>query len=117
MSLFLAFVLFFLSISTENYCSLLNSILEKSGTENSDSYFSIDITDFFLLNRPDEKSEVTVKNLPYSYSKNQIGDLLKTSLSPQSVLKSVNSGYISYSEILDRNLTDGDIVFPFHYFW
>jgi hypothetical protein len=115
--LFFAAMLFFLSISTENYGLLLTSQLQNSQSENSDSYFSKEKPDLLFLNRHEERLVYSVKNLPVPSLKNHSNDNYSNCLSPEVRILSINSGYLSYSETLYRNLTNHDIIFPFHYFW
>jgi hypothetical protein len=115
--LFFATMLIFLSISTENYGLLLTSHLQNAQSENSDSYFSTEKPDLLFLYRNDERQVNSVRNLPVPSLKNHPNDIHYNSLSLEIRILSINSGYLSYSVIVDRNLTNSDIVFPFHYFW
>jgi len=115
--LFFAAMLIFLSISTENYGLLLTSHLQNAQSENSDSYFSTEKPDLLFLYRNDERQVNSVRNLPVPSLKNHPNDIHYNSLSLEIRILSINSGYLSYSVIVDRNLTNSDIVFPFHYFW
>ena len=115
--LFFAAMLIFLSISTENYGLLLTSHLQNAQSENSDSYFSTEKPDLLFLYRNDERQVNSVRNLPVPSLKNHPNDIHYNSLSLEIRILSINSGYLSYSVIVDRNLTNSDIVFPFHSFW
>lgn len=115
--LFFATMLIFLSISTENYGLLLTSHLQNAQSENSDSYFSTEKPDLLFLYRNDERQVNSVRNLPVPSLKNHPNDIHYNSLSLEIRILSINSGYLSYSVIVDRNLTNSDIVFPSHYFW
>lgn len=115
--LFFAAMLIFLSISTENYGLLLTSHLQNAQSENSDSYFSTEKPDLLFLYRNDERQVNSVRNLPVPSLKNHPNDIHYNSLSLEIRILSINSGYLSYSVIVDRNLTNSDIVFPSHYFW
>lgn len=110
-------MLIFLSISTENYGLLLTSHLQNAQSENSDSYFSTEKPDLLFLYRNDERQVNSVRNLPVPSLKNHPNDFHYNSLSLEIRILSINSGYLSYSVIVDRNLTNSDIVFPSHYFW
>lgn len=116
-ALFFAAMLFFMSISTENYGLLLTSHLQNTGFENSGSYFSKEEPNPLFLSRHEERLVTSVKDLPVTGSKNNPTDFHSNSLSSEVRLLSINSGYLSYSVTVDRNLTNSDIVFPFHYFW
>lgn len=115
--LFFAAMLIFLSISTENYGLLLTSHLQNAQSENSDSYFSTEKPDLLFLYRNDERQVNSVRNLPVPSLKNHPNDFHYNSLSREIRILSINSRYLSYSVIVDRNLTNSDIVFPSHYFW
>jgi hypothetical protein len=115
--LFFAALLVFMSGSTENYGLLLTSHLQNAQSENSDSYFSTEKPDLLFLYRNDEKQVNSVRNLPVPGFKNHPNDICNNSFFPEIRILSINSGYISYSMIADRSLTNSDIVFPFHYFW
>ena len=116
-ALFFVAMLFFISLSTENYGLLLTSQLQNAGSENSGSYLSTEKPNLFFLNRHEERLETSVKSLPNSKLKNQINDVCSNSISTEVRILSINSGYLSYSVTVYRNLTNSDIVFPFHYFW
>ena len=116
-SLFLAALLFYVSINTEFYYLSINSVSINSDSGNSISYFSINKSDFFLLNRQEENLVVSVKNQPDSYSKYHASDFYVKSFSQHLRLLSKNSGYISFSEAVNLNLTTNEIIFPFQYFW
>ncbi len=116
-ALFFVAMLFFISLSTENYGLLLTSQLQNTGSENSGSYLSTEKPNLFFLNRHEERLETSVKSLPNSKLKNQINDVCSNSISTEVRILSINSGYLSYSVTVYRNLTNCDIVFPFHYFW
>ena len=116
-ALFFVAMLFFISLSTENYGLLLTSQHQNTGSENSGSYLSTEKPNLFFLNRHEERLETSVKSLPNSKLKNQINDVCSNSISTEVRILSINSGYLSYSVTVYRNLTNCDIVFPFHYFW
>jgi hypothetical protein len=116
-ALFFAAMLFFLSICTQNHDLLLTSHLQKVHSENSDSYFSTETPDLIFLTRQEERVVYSVKNLPVPSLRNYSNDNHSYSLSPEIRILSLNSGYISYSGTICRNLENIDIVFPFHYFW
>jgi hypothetical protein len=116
-ALFFAAMLFFLSICTQNYGLLLISHLQNTQSEDSDSYYSTEKPELLFLDRHEERLVNSVKNLPVPSFKNHPNNIHCNSLSPEVRIKSINSGYLSYSMIVDRNLTNSDIVFPFHYFW
>jgi len=115
--LFFAAMLFFLSISTEKYGFLLTSQLQNNQSENSDSFFSKEKPDLFFLNRHEERLVYSVKNLPVPSLKNHPNDYHRNCLFPELRILSISTGYLSYSMTLYRNLTNNDIIFPFHYFW
>jgi len=115
--LFFVAMLLFLSISTENYGLSLTSQLQSSQTKSSDSYFSTEKPDLFFLNRQEQRFVYSIKNLPVPNLKNHPNDFHWNCLSPEVIISSINSGYLSYSVTLYRNFTNHDIIFPFHYFW
>jgi hypothetical protein len=116
-ALFSSAVLVFISISIEDYGSLLNSKLQNTGYENITSYCSIEKPNLFLLNRQYERLITSFKNLPISNLKKFTNDFNSNSISSEVRKLCISSEYISYSVIVYRNLTNRDIVFPFHYFW
>jgi len=81
--LFFAAMLFFLSISTENYGLLLTSKLQNSQSENSDSYFSKEKPNLLFLNRHEERLVYSVKNLPVRSPKNHSNDNHSNCFSPE----------------------------------
>jgi hypothetical protein len=116
-ALFFAAVLFFLSTSTENYSLLLTSKLQNTASENSGSYLSTGNPDLFFLNRHEERLVTSVKNLPVTNLRNYINNFNNNSLSPEIRLSGNGSVYLLYSESVYLNLTNINIIFPFHYFW
>jgi hypothetical protein len=116
-TLFFAAMLFIMSICTQNYGLLLTSHLQNAQSENSDSYFSTEKPDLLFVYRQEERVVYSVKNLPVPSLRNYSNDNHSYSLSPEVRILSLNSGYLSYSEIICRNLENIDIVHPFHYFW
>jgi hypothetical protein len=115
--LFFVAMLLFLSISTENYSLSLTSQLQSSQPNSSDSYFSTEKPDLFLLNRQEQRLAYSVKNLPVASIKNHPNNFHGNCLSPEVRISGIDSGYLSYSVTLYRNFTSHDIIFPFHYFW
>ena len=115
-AMFSSSVLFFISISTENYGLLLNSKTQNTGYETISSFCSIEIPNLFLINRYGEKFVTSFKNLPVLKLKNQTSDFYNN-LSFEIKKIRINSEYLTYSGTIYRNLTISDIVFPFHYFW
>jgi hypothetical protein len=115
-AMFSSAVLFFISISTENYGLLLNSKTQNTGYETISSFRSIEIPNLFLINRYGEKFVTSFKNLPVPNLKNQTSDFYNN-LSFEIKKIRINSEYLTYSGTIYRNLTISDIVFPFHYFW
>jgi hypothetical protein len=115
--LFFAALLFSLSIVTEHSGLRLASNLQKSHSESSDIFFSGEKTDFFFLYRNNERQINSFKNLPVNSFKGHQSEINCNSSTPETRLLTINSRYISYSAIIDRSLSPGDIVFPFHYFW
>jgi|SRR5450759_1609238 len=116
-ALFFAAMLFILSICTQNYGLLLISHLQNAQSENSDSFFSTEKPDLLFLTRQEERVVYSVKNLPVASLKNYPDDNHSYSLSPEVRILNLNSGYLSYSGTICRNLENVDIVYPFHYFW
>jgi hypothetical protein len=116
-ALFFSAMLFFLGICTQNYCLLLISHLQNTQSEDSDSYYSTEKPELLFLDRHEERLVNSVKNLPVPSLKNHPNNIHCNSLSPEVIIKSINSGYLSYSVIVDRSLKNSDIVFPFHSFW
>jgi hypothetical protein len=115
--IFFVAVLFFLNLSIVNYGHFLNSQIQASQTENSDSYLSAENLDLYFINRTERPLVFSVKNLPVSNLKNHPDDLHGNFLSAEERISGINSGYLSYTLILDPNLSNHEIVFPFHYFW
>jgi hypothetical protein len=116
-ALLFSLILFFLSIITENYGLFLTSHLQGKGSENSGSYFSKVEPNPLFLNRHEQRLVLSVKDLPVTSSKINSTDIHSIRLTLEVRLLSINSGVISNSVTVDRNLTNRDIVFPFHYFW
>jgi hypothetical protein len=116
-ALFFAAMLGFLSTCSQNYGVLIPSPLQNSQSENSVSYFSTEKPELLFLDRHEERLVNSVKNQPVPSLKNHPNNFNYNSLSPEVRILSINSGYLSYSLIVDRSLTNSDIVFPFHYFW
>jgi hypothetical protein len=115
--LFFASVLFFFSISIENYSFLLATQLQNSQSENSDTYYSPEKPILFFLNLQEQRLVYSVKNLPVPSLKSHPGDFHWNCLFPKAKISCINSGYLSYSLTLYRSLTNNVIIFPFHYFW
>lgn len=116
--LFFVSVLLFISVSTGNNGLLTHSLLQSSSQPaNSDSYFSIGKLDLYFLNRPEERTIFSVRNLPVPYLKKYINDLKCSFLSYEKRKFNTNSRYLSYSVRLQPSLTNNEIIFPFHYFW
>ena len=80
-ALFFAAMLFFISISTENYGLLLTSHLQNTGFENSGSYFSKEEPNPLFLSRHEERLVTSVKDLPVTGSKNNPTDFHSNRLS------------------------------------
>jgi hypothetical protein len=116
-ALFFAAMIFFVSISTQNYALLLTSDLRAIGSENSVSYFSAPDKIPLFLNRQQEKLVTSAKDLPVYGSKINLTDLYTNRLSNELRLLNINSDYLSFSVIDYRNFTNSEIVFPFHSFW
>ena len=116
-AIFYATILFFLGICAQNYIALITSPLQNTQSENSVSFFSTEHPELLFLYRIDERQVNSVKNLPVPSLKNYSNNIQDNNLSPEIRLLSINSGYLSYSVIVDSGLTNSDIVFPFHYFW
>jgi hypothetical protein len=116
-ALFFAAMIFFISISTENYGLLITSHIQNTGSENSGSYFSKEEPVPLFLSRHEERLVTSVKDLPVTSSKNNPTDFHSNRLLNEVRLLSINTRYLSYSVTVDRNLTNSDLVFPFHYFW
>ena len=116
-ALLFSVVLLYISTNTENYSLLLTSKLQNSECENFSSYSSTEKPNLFSQNRQGERYLNSIKNLPVFNLKNHANDLYSNSLSPTIKKMRINSEYLSYSETINRNLTNSDIVFPFHYFW
>jgi hypothetical protein len=116
-SLFFAAMLFMLGICTQEYCLLLTSQPQNAQVENSRSYFSTEKPDLLFINRHEERVIYSIKNLPGPNLKSLPNYVSCNSLSLEERILSINSWYLSYSEIVDRSLSNSDIVFPFHYFW
>jgi hypothetical protein len=116
-ALFFAAMLFIIGTCTQNYGLLLTSNIHNAQSEKSDSYYSTEKPEFLFLFRNDERQINSGRNLPEQCFKNYSKNIQDNSLSPEIRLLSINSGYLSYSAIFERSLTNSDIVFPYHYFW
>ncbi len=116
-AIFFAAILIFLGIYAENYGLLLTSQLQSTQNSESDSYCSTEKPELLFLDRHEERLVNTVKNQPVPGFKNHSNNVHYNNNIPGVKLLSINSGYISYSVIIGRSLTNSDIVFPFHYFW
>jgi len=116
-ALFFAAILFFLSTSTQNYGLYITSHLQNTPAENTDSYYSTENPKLLFLYRNDERQVNSGRNVPTPSLKNYSNNIQYKSLSPEIRLLSINSRYYLFSLIVERSLTNSDIVFPFHYFW
>lgn len=113
--LFFISILLFLCVRPGE--SILNtSQLQTSKPESTDSYFSTGAIDFFILNRQEERSVTSIKNLPIPLIK-QICDYKSNFLSLEKRTFSIISNYICHSVGIKRNLSIFEIIFPFHYYW
>lgn len=110
-------LLFFSSIITEKYCSILNSQFLSSGQENLSLNTPAGTPSLFVLNRNGERLVASIRNLPVDRSANQISDFQTTIQSTGLKKLIINSDYLQYSRTISRNLPNSDIIFPFHYFW
>lgn len=116
-ALLFSVVLLYINTNTFNYWLLVTSNLQNTGCESLSSYFPIENPNLFISNRHGERFLNSIKNLPDSSFKNHANDYYNISLSSEIRKLKINSEYLSYSETINRNLTNSDIVFPFHYFW
>lgn len=116
-TLLFSIVLLYINTNSLNYGFLLTSNLQKTGYESLSSYFPVEKPNLFLSNRQGERFVNSIKNLPDSNFKNHSNDYYNISLSSEIRKLKINSEYLSYPETINRNLTNSDIVFPFHYFW
>jgi hypothetical protein len=116
-AIFLSFILFCTSIITENHCFVPNSRIISPGQESLSSHSPIEKTSFILLNRHGEELVNSVRNLPVFNLRNQIFDIYCNVLSSQLRKLRISSEYLQFSGTISRNLTTGDIIFPFQYFW
>jgi hypothetical protein len=117
MAMFFVVMLFFLSIYTQNNSVILTSHLENTQSENTVSYFSTEKPELIFIDRHEERQVNSVKNLPIPSFKNQSNNINYNCLSPEIRIANIDSEYLSYSEIVERSMTNSDKVFPFHYFW
>ena len=115
--IFFVAVIFLLNLSISNYGLLLNTQIQTSQNENSDSYISAQNLDLYFSNRNEKQPAYSVRNLPVSNLKNQPDDLYSDFHSVEGRISDINAGYLGYAVTLDPNLSNREIVFPFHYFW
>ena len=116
-ALSLIIVVFYISIVAENHVRLINPILKIPGGERTLSYSSFEKPNLFLLNRQEDRLETSFKDHPIFNLKKHAKDFNCKSLYNEVRTLCINSEYFSNSTIIPRNLTNCDIVFPFHYFW
>lgn len=95
---------------------ITTSQLQNSKPESTDSYFSTVTIDFFILNRQEERSVSSIKNLPIALIK-QIGYYKSNFPSLEKRTFNIISRYICHSFLLKRNPSIFEIIFPFHYYW
>jgi hypothetical protein len=115
-SLFFAVLLGFL------FCTQYFGVLISSGPQNSQpdyivSSFPEGKPDLIFLAHQEERSLNSVKNQPVPDLKNHSNNSIYNCLFPEVRLSGFHTGYLAYSVIVERSLTNRDIVFPFHYFW
>jgi hypothetical protein len=116
-SLFFAALLGVLSIFTQYY-----GVLISSGTKISQSDYSVSSLpggkpELIFMAHREERSLNSVKNQPVPDLKNHSNNSIYFGLFPEVRLSGFHTGYLAYSVIVERSLTNRDIVFPFHYFW
>jgi hypothetical protein len=116
-ALFSAVATFLVNSSTENYGLLLSSKPLNSRYITIGSYWSIDRPDLFLIDRFGEKSVASFKHLSVSNLKNQANSYYCSSLSSEIRKSGINIEYFTSPATICRNLTNSDIIYPFHYFW
>jgi hypothetical protein len=116
-AIFFSSVLLFTSIITEQYCFILNSHKLSSNRESLSSHLPDRSTELFLSNYQGHKLVASVKDLPVFNLRYQAPDIYCNSLIPQLKSLRINSEYLQFAWTISRNLTNIDIVFPFHYFW
>lgn len=95
---------------------ITTSQLQNSKPESTDSYFSTVTIDLFILNRHEERSVFSIKNLPIALIK-QIGYYKSNFLLLEKRTFNIISRYICHSFLLKRNPSIFEIIFPFHYYW
>jgi hypothetical protein len=116
-AIFFSFLLFFISIITENYCFAVNSKTINPGQEYLSSDLPFENLNQFLLNRHGEQLISTIKNISVFNLRSQPFDIYKNRFSSESGKLRIRPEYLQSSESISRNLTTGVIIFPFHYFW
>lgn len=116
-SLFFAFVILFVSITAENYSTLLTTISHKADFGFNGYFLSVNKPDFSFLNLQEKVTIVSVKDLPVSGPRKHLTSLYSASLTPEIKLFGFNFLPASYSNKVTCNLPVADIIFPFQYFW
>jgi hypothetical protein len=116
-ALFSATATFLVNTSTENYGLLLNSKPLNSRYKTIGTYCSIERPDLFVLDRFGEKSLASFKHFSVSNLKNQANSCYCSSLSSEIKKSGIYIEYFTSPATICRNLTNSDIIYPFHYFW
>lgn len=116
-AIFFSSLLFFVSIITENFCFVVNPKTITSGQESLSSDLPFENLNQFLSDRNGLKLISTIKNIPVSNLRKQTFDIHNNRLSCEPAKLRICPEYLQSFEIISRNLTTSDIIFPFHYFW
>jgi hypothetical protein len=116
-SIFFSAILFILSICRDNYEPLLITGPENTKSESISQNFSLTRPNLYIINRNGVKLITSVKNYPVQAFKPLTNGINLNNQFNDSRIRNVISEYHSLSKLIYINLTNGDIVFPFHYFW
>jgi hypothetical protein len=116
-ALIFSVLLLFISIHTADYSLNATSLIQEGGSENSGSAFSTVKPDILFLNRPDGRLIAAIKNLPVSNLRHVSVNFYNNKIASDFRILKINPEFFSYPVTVERNLSDCDIVFPFHNFW
>jgi hypothetical protein len=116
-ALFFTIALLYISVYSENYSRLITSVIQDSQCQNLSPYFGLENSILYFPNRQGENILASIKKLPVSNLNNNSNDPYIICSPPEVIKLNTGSEYLFNSETIYRNLTNCDIVFPFHHFW
>jgi hypothetical protein len=116
-ALIFSVMLLFISSHTADYGLYATSLMQEGRSESSGSVFSTGKPDILFLNRPDGRLIASIKNLPVSNLRLVSVNFYSNKIASDFRILKINPEFFSYPVTVERNLTDCDIVFPFHNFW